>query len=399
MSTTSDSDNFPFVPLSEPCLQGNEWSYVKECLDSGWISSVGSFVSRFESDVARYTGAEFAVATVNGTAALHTALLVAGVEPGDEVLVSTLTFIATANAVRYAGAHPVLIDSEPRYWQMDPALVSEFLNQKCVWRDGELINRATGRRVRAILPVHVLGHPADLAAIRAEAARFELRVVEDAAESLGASYQGRRVGAGADIACFSFNGNKTITCGGGGMLVTDSAQVAERARYLTTQAKDDPVEYIHHEVGFNYRLTNVLAALGVAQLEQLDKYVQGRRRIAAYYQQRLEPLGLRWHSEAPDARSTCWLSTAIVDPERVGMTAVQLRDLLAQKKIQTRRLWQPMHLSPAHRGCESMLSGVADRLFQMALSFPSTPSLETATLDRICTAVERILPTAARRVA
>jgi perosamine synthetase len=247
--------------------------------------------------------------------------------------------------------------------------------------------------------VHVLGHPADLTAIRAEAARFELRVVEDAAESLGASYQGRRVGAGADIACFSFNGNKTITCGGGGMLVTDSAQVAERARYLTTQAKDDPVEYIHHEVGFNYRLTNVLAALGVAQLEQLDKYVQGRRRIASHYQQRLEPLGLRWHTDAPDARSTCWLSTAIVDPERVGVTAVQLRDLLAQKKIQTRRLWQPMHLSPAHCGCESVLSGVADRLFQTALSFPSTPSLETATLDRICTAVERILPATARRVA
>lgn len=398
MSTMSDAQQ-PFIPLSEPCLQGNEWQYVRECLDSGWISSVGSFVTRFEAEVARYTGARFAVATVNGTAALHTALLVAGVEPGDEVLTSTLTFIATANAIRYVGAHPVFIDSEPDYWQMDPALVRRFLEQQCVWQNGRLINRATGRRVRALLPVHVLGHPVDLPQLTAAAQQFDLRLIEDAAESLGAISHGRQVGAAGDLVCFSFNGNKTITCGGGGMLVTDSQQAASRARYLTTQAKDDPAEYIHHEIGFNYRLTNVAAAIGVAQLEQLERHIQIKRQQLDCYRTRLGPLGLQWQPEAPGVQSTCWLATAIVNPEVTGCTAVELRDWLATQQIQTRRLWQPMHLSPAHRGCQAVLNGVADRLFDTALSFPSTPNLSTAAMDRICAAVEKFLRKSARSAA
>lgn len=399
MSTTSDPAKASFIPLSEPLLQGNEWTYVKECLDSGWISSVGSFVTRFETEVAQYTGARFAVATVNGTAALHTALLAAEIGPGDEVLVSTLTFIASANAIRYAGAHPVFIDAEPDFWQLDPELLYEFLHQHCHWQNHQLINRSTGRRVRAIMPVHVLGHPVDLDPVMAIAKEFGLRVIEDAAESLGAEYNGRRIGSGTDIACFSFNGNKTITCGGGGMIVTDSAQIAERCRYLTTQAKDDPLEYIHHEVGHNYRLTNVQAAIGVAQLEQLDGYVESRRRIANCYRERLNLPGLQWMQESPKARSTCWLSTALVDPSITGLTAVQLRDFLGPVGIQTRRLWQPMHQSPAHRDCQAVLNGVADRLFQTALSFPSTPNLDSVLLDRICSQVEKLMQTSSRRAA
>ncbi|MFM7869285.1 MAG: aminotransferase class I/II-fold pyridoxal phosphate-dependent enzyme, partial [Planctomycetaceae bacterium] len=295
MSTTSDQSRERFLPLSEPCLQGNEWQYVKECLDSGWISSVGAFVNRFEQRVAEYVGVKHAVATVNGTSALHAAMLTAGVEPGDEVLVSTLTFIATVNAIRYVGAHPVLIDSEPRWWQMDPQLVRDFLRRECRSENGELRNRVTGRRVRAIMPVHVLGHPVDLPAITAECESYGLRLIEDAAESLGASLQWKKIGATSDLACVSFNGNKTITCGGGGMILTNSQADAERARYLTTQAKDDAVEYIHNEVGFNYRMTNVLAAIGLAQLEQLDGFVRRRREIAAYYRGHLEGSGLTWH--------------------------------------------------------------------------------------------------------
>jgi len=383
--------------LSEPCLEGNEWKYVKECLDSGWISSVGAFVTRFEENIASYVGAKHGVATVNGTAALHTALLVAGVEPGDEVLVSTLTFIASVNAIRYVGAHPVLIDAEPHYWQMDPTLVSDFLRTQCVWNNGQLQNRSTGRRVKAIMPVHVLGHPVDLDPICSEAGKFDLRVIEDSAESLGASYQGRKIGATADLACISFNGNKTITCGGGGMIVTNSKEDADRARYLTTQAKDDPAEYIHNEVGYNYRMTNVLAAIGLAQLEQLDSHVDRRRRIADFYRGHLTMPGFLWHCDSDKARSTSWLSTVLLDPVQTGVSAVELRDRLTKHGIQTRRLWQPMHQSPAHQGCQAMLNGTADLLFQNALSFPSSPNLTDDDLMRVSDRVLDSIPVRMRR--
>ena len=392
MSTMSETTSNRFLPLSEPCLQGNEWQYVRECLDSGWISSVGEFVNRFEQRVAEYVGVKYAVATVNGTSALHTALLVAGVLPDDEVLVSTLTFIATANSIRYAGAHPVMIDCEPRWWQMDPQLVEDFLRNQCRVVNGELFNRATGRRVSAIMPVHVLGHPVNLDAIEALAKEFGLRLVEDAAESLGASWQNRRIGNSTDIACVSFNGNKTITCGGGGMLLTNSRKDADRARYLTTQAKDDAVEYIHHEVGFNYRMTNVLAAIGLAQLEQLDGFVERRRSIADCYRSQLSLPGMTWHADAPGAYSTSWLATVLIDPFQAGITAIQLRDQLQQQRIQTRRLWQPMHSSPAHANCQAIVNGTADRLFAQALSFPSTPNLQAEDLQRVVGSVLSLLP-------
>ena len=257
------------IPLSVPEIRGNEWRYVKECLDTNWVSSVGAYVDRFEQMVAQQAETKHAVATVNGTAALHVALMVAGVQPEDEVLVSTLTFIAPVNAIRYVGAWPVFIDAEPTYWQMDPARVVEFLEQGCRWNDGALYNRRTGRRVTAVIPVHILGHPVDIDPIMAVARKFGLKVIEDATEGLGATYKGRSLGCLGDIACFSFNGNKIITTGGGGMIVTDNEEWARKAKYLTTQAKDDPIEYVHGEVGYNYRLTNLLAAVGCAQMEQL----------------------------------------------------------------------------------------------------------------------------------
>jgi perosamine synthetase len=262
-----------YVPLCIPELRGNEWAYIKECLDTGWVSSVGSYVDRFEADLARYVGIQHAVAVVNGTAAIHIALLVAGIQPEDEVLVSTMTFIAPVNAIRYAGAWPVLIDSDAETWQMDPQQVADFLEKECETRSGSLWNRHTGRRVRAIMPVHILGHPVDMHPIMELARRYDLIVIEDATESLGARYKEQMTGCIGDIACFSFNGNKIITTGGGGMLVTNRQDWAEKARYLTTQAKDDRLEFIHNEIGYNYRLTNVQAAMGVAQLEQLEAYI------------------------------------------------------------------------------------------------------------------------------
>ncbi len=309
-----------FIPLIVPEMRGNEWKYVKECLDTNWVSSVGSYVDRFEKMVAEQAGTKYAIATVNGTAALHVALLLAGVEAEDEVLVSSLTFIAPANAIRYVGAWPVFIDAEPKYWQIDPKGVVDFLDQGCRWDGKELRNRRTGRRVKAILPVHILGHPADLDPILEVAKKYSLPVIEDATEGLGARYHGKSLGSLGAAGCFSFNGNKIITTGGGGMLVTDDADWAARARYLTTQAKDDPIEYVHKAVGYNYRLTNPLAAMGCAQMEQLDAFVEKKREIAKRYRESLiSHPGIHLPEEAGWAFSTFWMYTVLIDEKVSGI--------------------------------------------------------------------------------
>ena len=364
------------VPLCVPEIRGNEWAYVKECLDTGWVSSVGAYVERFEEAVRRQVGAGFAVATVNGTSALHTALLVAGVEPEDEVLVSTLTFIAPVNAVRYAGAWPVLVDAEPKTWQMDPSRVADFLEKECAVVGGVLRNRRSGRRVRALLPVHILGHPVDLDPLLELARRFDLTVVEDATEGLGGFYKGHPLGGGGHIGCFSFNGNKMITTGGGGMLVTANRKWAERALYLTTQAKDDPVEYVHGEIGYNYRLTNVQAAIGCAQMEQLDAYLAAKKGIAERYRTELASVpGITPMPEAPWAKSAWWLYTVLVDPDSYGMERRRLMESLATQGIQTRPLWQPLHLSPVYREAQRLGGEVAEALNSTALSLPCSAGL------------------------
>jgi len=373
-----------FVPLSVPELQGNEWTYVKQCLDTGWVSSAGGFVERFERSVADAVGARHSVATVNGTAALHIALLVAGVEPGDEVLVSTLTFIAPANAIRYVGAWPVFVDAEPDYWQMDPAKALHFLERECEWRAGALHNRATDRRVRAVIPVHILGHPVDLDPLREACRKYGLAMIEDATESLGAEYRGRPVGHLGDIACFSFNGNKLITTGGGGMLVTDDAAVAQRARYLTTQAKDDPVEYVHGAVGYNYRLTNLQAALGVAQMERLGAHVAAKRRIAAAYDDALQAVpGITPMREALWAQSAWWMYTVLVDERAYGIDARELMRRLERDRIQTRPLWQPLHRSAPYVTAYATDCSVAERLNRLALSLPCSVGLTPADQERV----------------
>ena len=365
------------IPLCVPEISGNEWEYIKECLDANWVSAVGSFVDRFERELAAYVGTQHAVATVNGTAALHVALLVADIEPDDEVLVSDLTFIAPANAIRYVGAWPVFMDAEPDYWQMDPQKVLDFLSQECLWRQGALYNKTSGRRVRAILPVHILGHPCDMDPIVAAARKYNLTIIEDATESLGAKYKGRMVGHLGDIACFSFNGNKIITTGGGGMIVSDNEAWARKARYLTTQAKDDPVEYVHHEIGYNYRLTNIQAAMGCAQLERLDDYISVKRHTAATYTEMLAGLsGLDLMREAPWAFSTFWLYTILVNEEQYGISSRELMHRLAQQGIQTRPLWQPLHRSPAYADCQAYRVETADELNRHALSLPSSVGLQ-----------------------
>ncbi len=376
------------IPLCVPEIRGNEWKYVRECLDTGWVSSVGRFVGQFEQAFAEMVGARFAVATVNGTAALHVALMLAGVEPDDEVLVSTLTFIAPANAIRYLGAWPVFLDARESDWQMDPELVASFLRERCERRGGMTIDRATGRRVRAILPVHILGHPVDIDPILDLAREFDLPVVEDATEALGVRHHGRQPGRLGHVGCFSFNGNKIITTGGGGMLVTDDDAWARRARYLTTQAKDDPVEYVHGAVGYNYRLTNIQAALGLAQLEQLEAYVAAKRRIAATYDRALAGVpGLAPLRESPGSVGTFWLYTVLVDATLFGMDSRMLLRRLEEKGIQTRPLWQPIHLSAPHRGGGSFDCPVSERLYRDALSLPCSVGLSAEDQDTVCRAI------------
>ena len=377
-----------FVPLSVPEIRGNEWTYVKECLDTGWVSSVGGYVERFERALAAQVGTRFAVATVNGTAALHIALLTAGVEPDDLVLVSSLSFVAPANAIRYAGAWPVFVDAEPDYWQMDPGRVVDFLERRCRWQRGALYHKESNRRVRAILPVHILGHPVNMDPISEIARRFGLAIVEDATESLGADYRGTAVGRLGRIGCFSFNGNKLITTGGGGMLVTDDERIAERARYLTTQAKDAGEEYIHREIGYNYRLTNLQAAMGVAQLEQLPEYLAAKRRIAAAYAAALgDVCGITVMREAEWARSAWWMYTVLVNERAFGVSARGLLQLLERERIQTRPLWQPLHRSAAHRGALAVGGAVAEGLYREALSLPCSVGLMQEAQDRVIAAI------------
>lgn len=377
-----------FIPLCVPEIAGNEWKYIKECLDTNWVSSVGSYVDRFEEDLARYVGSKRAVATVNGTSALHVALLIAGVEPDDEVLTSTLTFIAPANAVRYVSAWPVFMDTEPRYWQMDAQKVVDFLEKECQWRNKALYNKTTGRRIRALLPVHILGHPVDMDPIIEAARKFDLPIVEDASESLGATYKGRSVGRFGDLSCFSFNGNKLITTGGGGMIATDNEQFAEKAKYLTTQAKDHPIEYIHHEVGYNYRLPNILAAMGVAQMEVLDDYISVKRRIASTYEAILKSVaGIESMNEAPWAFSTHWMYTVLVHEEQYGIDSRQLLNRLAEQGIQARPLWQPLHLSRAHENCQSYHCSCSEDLYRKALSLPCSVGLARDEQEVVCASI------------
>lgn len=382
-------DSLPFIPLSAPHLSGNEWTYIKECLDTGWVSSVGSFVTRFEGDLARAASLPHGVATTCGTAALHVAFLIAGVKPGDEVLVSSMTFIAPVNAIRYANAIPVLVDAEAQYWQMDVNQVREFLTNGCERRrDGDVYNKSSGRRVSAIVPVHILGHPVDMKALMPLAEQFGLTVVEDATEALGSTYFGQPVGGIGHMGCYSFNGNKIITTGGGGMLVTANEAWAKKARYLTTQAKDDPQEYIHHEIGYNYRLTNIQAAFGCAQMEVLPRYVERRRAINALYRTQLAAVpGLTLQGEAEGVRSNFWLTTAYIDAAKFGMTARELRQKFKEARIEARPLWQPAHLSPAHADAFKLPCPVSEDLFAHCLSLPSCSSSSDADIERVISVI------------
>lgn len=365
-----------FLALHEPCFAGNEWRYVKECLDTGWVSSVGKFVDRFEEDLAAFTGVKRAVAVVNGTAALHVCLLLAGVKAGDEVLIPALTFIATANAVCYAGAVPHLVDCDARTLGLDPAKLASYLDEAACVRDGACYNRRTGRRIAAVVPMHTFGHPVDLDALSDLCNRFCIPLIEDAAESLGSWYKGRHTGNWGLLSALSFNGNKTITTGGGGAILTNDEELGRLAKHITTTAKvPHRWEFNHDRVGFNYRLPNINAALGVAQLEQLPSFLEAKRALAARYQAALENVsGVSFFTEPAGCRSNYWLNTLLLEPA----CAARRDELLSATNdagIMTRPAWTLMSRLPMFADAPRMDLSVAQDLERRIINIPSSVEL------------------------
>lgn len=380
---SSRSDELPARPkpilLSPPTVGGLERDYLIRAFESGWVAPLGPDVDAFEQDLAAATGASHVVALSSGTAALHLALLLAGVQRGDDVLVQSLTFAATANAVHYTGARPVFVDSDPGSWTVDPALVADHLQAQA----------KRGRLPSAVVAVDIYGQCADYEALLEVCSPFSVPVIADAAESLGASYKGRPAGGLTDLGILSFNGNKMITTSGGGALTTSSAQWAARAQHLATQARDPAPHYEHTEIGYNYRLSNLLAALGRAQLERLPHFVARRRAIRAVYAQALQQIpGVGLMPEAHYGDSNAWLTVITVDPSVAGTSVEDLRGRLAVAGVESRPLWKPMHLQPVHADNVVLGGEVAAGLFRTGLCLPSAPTLTAQDQDRV---VEELL--------
>lgn len=362
--------------LHEPQFGGNEWAYLKACLDSTFVSSVGPFVDRFEAELAAYTGARHAVAVVNGTAALHVALRLAGVEPGDEVLVPALSFVATANAVAYCGALAHFVDSEEGTLGIDAAALRAHLERIARREAGGCVNRASGRPIRAVVPMHTFGHPVDLDGLLAVAGDFGLVVVEDAAESLGSLYGGRHTGTFGRLGTLSFNGNKTITTGGGGAILTDDPALAKHAKHLTTTAKvPHRWAYRHDELGYNYRMPNLNAALGCAQLEQMPGFVAAKRTLFERYAAAFAGIdGVRIFAEPAGCRSNYWLQVALLDPAQASCRDAVLA-ATNDAGLMTRPVWELLHRQPAFADCPRMELPVAESIEARLINLPSSAVL------------------------
>ncbi|MCW5260805.1 LegC family aminotransferase [Verminephrobacter eiseniae] len=360
------------IALHEPLFVGNENAYVKSCIDTGWVSSVGAFVNRFESDLAAFCGARRALVMVNGTCALHAALMLSGVQAGDEVLIPALTFVATANAVVHAGAVPHFVDVEESSLGVDPVALRAHLQSIARQQSGQTLNRLTGRPIRALMPVHVFGHPCQLGELAAIAREWGLQLIEDATEALGATLDGRPVGDGRHTAVFSFNGNKIITTGGGGAVTTNDEEGYQRLKHLTTAAKQPHAwAFLHDQVGYNYRMPNLNAALGCAQLEQAPRFLAAKRALAAAYARAFAGLGgLRILPSPPGTESNYWLVTLLAESADQAWLDATLQ-ALHDAGLHCRPVWQPLHLLPMYRQHPRSPLTRAESLAQRIISLPS----------------------------
>jgi len=361
-----------FVPLHEPTFGGREKEYVLECIETGWVSSVGSFVNRFEKDLAAYCGVKRVVATVNGTAALHVALLMVGVERDEEVLIPTLSFIATANAVSYIGAVPHFVDSEEITLGLDPAKLDAYLEEIADRRDDDCYNRKTGRRIRAVVPMHAFGHPMRIADLVVVAEKWGLELIEDAAESLGSFVGKQHTGTFGKVSAVSFNGNKIATAGGGGAILTNDCDLADRVKHLTTTAKvPHSWRFFHDATGFNYRMPNLNAALIVAQIEQMSEFLKRKRCLAERYSEALAGLpGVDLVREPNGTLSNYWLCTLAID-DYLENELEKILEATNGQGIMTRPAWEPLHTLPMYSDCPRSDLAVAEKLSQQLINVPS----------------------------
>lgn len=368
------------VLLSVPNISGNELKYVKDCLNTGWISSAGSYVDKFEQIVADYAGTKYGVATMNGTSALHIALLLVGVKPKDYVIVSNMTFVASANSIKYTGADPILIDADPKTWQMDLDLLDQFLeNKTSLNSQGERVLSSDGRCVRTIMPVHIQGNIFDVDKFKDICDNYNMSFVEDAAEALGSRFKGQSAGTFNKLGVFSFNGNKIISTGGGGVIVTNDKILAKKAKHLTTTAKVDPMLYYHDEVGYNYRLVNVLAAIGVAQMEQLPSFLNKKQTIGKYYRDHLQNVGdIEFQKVNNGVDHNEWLFTIKTKYQK------ELLKYLNDNKVMSRPFWMPMNQLPMYKNCHyiTKIDNCA-KIHDTCLSIPCSTGISEKDLEKV----------------
>jgi dTDP-4-amino-4,6-dideoxygalactose transaminase len=369
------------ILLSTPHMGDRELEFVKDAFDTNWIAPVGPHVDAFELEFCQVVGTRHAAAVSSGTAALHLALQLMGVSSGDEVFCSTLTFIASASPITYLGAKPVFIDSDRISWNMNPDLLRDALDRRA----------RLGTLPKAVVLVHLYGQSADIDPIKQACDAYEIPLIEDAAESLGATYKGRSPGTFGKIGIYSFNGNKIITTSGGGMLISDDEELVAKTRFLATQARDRAPHYQHSEIGYNYRLSNVLAGIGRGQLRVLGDRVAARRRNFEIYQQALGQLpGIEFMPEATFGRATRWLTCLTIDPAAFGADREQVRLALAQQHIEARPVWKPLHLQPVFADCECIGGAIAENLFERGLCLPSGSNLTIEELERVIHAITAI---------
>jgi len=370
--------------LSLAHMSGQEQQFIQEAFDTNWVVPLGPNVDGFEKDLENYLGEhKHIVALSAGTAAIHLALVQLGVGPGDEVICQSFTFSASANPIKYLGAEPVFVDSEPETWNMDPELLREAIEERI---------RVTGRKPKAIIPVHLYGMPAKMDEIMAVANEFEIPVLEDAAEALGAEYKGQKCGTFGEFACLSFNGNKMITTSGGGALVCSTPEEAATTRFYATQARDKAPHYQHSKVGYNYRMSNICAGIGRGQMYVLEEHINARRRNHALYREQLKDIkGISFLVDpTPDYQSNHWLTCIIIDPLITGFTREELRKKMEEANIETRPLWKPMHLQPVFEDCPYYGDNVSEDLFDKGLCLPSSPVLSQEDLERVIDVIRKL---------
>lgn len=373
--------------LSGPNISGNEWKYVKDCLDTAWVSSVGQYVNQFEEMMAEFTGCKYAVATSSGTTALHISLMLAGVTANDLVIVPNITFVASLNSISYTGASPILMDVDADTWQMDLDLLERFLSDNTDNENGVCVYKSDKRVIRAIMPVHVLGNMCNMDKLLEISKKYGLKIIEDATEALGSYYKGKHSGSFGLMNCFSFNGNKIITTGGGGMIVTNDENLAKAAKHITTQAKSDPFEYFHDQTGYNYRLVNVLAAIGVAQMEQLVNFIARKHEIDKFYRKELNNVGdIKFQKVEENVNPNCWLFTFQSKHQKM------LLDELNKNKLQSRPFWVPMNNLPMYTNSIYITeNNQSETIYKQCLSIPCSTNITTDEMENVVKIIKNCL--------